>query len=144
MLIGVCGCSQARFVSVDPDGRGGVVAIPNDTNRWPCYNRKAAEELMDHKCPQGYVVQNQTEVAIGRPAPVNAPGSHDITTFGVVNIGARMDEAPPELTEIRIRFRAKDALQQPPERAESPPVEPAVTPVSFQSPADPIPVAPGK
>jgi hypothetical protein len=62
-LAGLCGCSEARLVSCAPTG--GVVAIPNNSNTWPCYHHKHAEELIREQCPQGYVIDKEEEVVVG-------------------------------------------------------------------------------
>ena len=67
LLVGLGGCASARYVAVDADG--GIVAIPNNTNCWPTYNRKAAEELMRQKCPQGYVIDREGEAVVGDETP---------------------------------------------------------------------------
>lgn len=53
----------ARFVSVD--NSAAVVAIPDNSNDWPSYNRKNAEELLHQKFPQGYVIDHEEEVVTG-------------------------------------------------------------------------------
>jgi hypothetical protein len=63
LLLGLSGCCTARFVSVD--GTSAVVAIPDDSNTWPTYNRQHAEELMQQKFPQGYVIDHEEEVVTG-------------------------------------------------------------------------------
>src|SRR5947209_14583421 len=41
-------------------------AIPSNTNSWPTYHRKSAEELMAKKCPNGYVIDSEGEVVVGQ------------------------------------------------------------------------------
>lgn len=57
------GCNNARYVTVN--SQGGVVAIPDNSNHWPDYNRRHAEELMQAKCPGGYVIDREEEVVVG-------------------------------------------------------------------------------
>lgn len=64
------GCaSSARLVTVEPGG--GVVAIPSNSNAWPSYNRKGAEELMRQQCPGGYVIDHEQEVVVGQVQQTN-------------------------------------------------------------------------
>jgi hypothetical protein len=71
--LGLVGCSDARLIRTDPNG--GVVAIPRNTNTWPAYNRSAAEELMKQKCPQGYVIDSEREVEVGRRVEADSNGT---------------------------------------------------------------------
>ena len=63
LLAGACGCSTARIVSSGPNSA--VVAIASNTNTWPDYNRKHAEELLREKFPQGYVIDKEEEFVVG-------------------------------------------------------------------------------
>jgi hypothetical protein len=63
LAVGLCGCNSARLVTVS--GQGGVVAIPNNSNCWPMYHRDKAIALIEHQCPQGYVIDREEEVAVG-------------------------------------------------------------------------------
>ncbi|MFL5339359.1 MAG: hypothetical protein ACJ8F7_04250 [Gemmataceae bacterium] len=58
------GCAEARYVTLEQNG--GVVAIANNSDSWPNYNRKHAEELMAKKCPDGYVIDHEEEVVTGQ------------------------------------------------------------------------------
>jgi hypothetical protein len=60
------GCSSARLVYVDKEG--GIVAIPNNSNRWPSYHRHDAEELIRRRCPNGYDIVKEEEVVTGQVA----------------------------------------------------------------------------
>lgn len=62
------GCAQVRLVRDTPDG--GVIAIPNNTNEWPTYYRNRAMQLMQRKCPEGYVI-------VGEQATVDNPARRD-------------------------------------------------------------------
>src|SRR5713226_9158459 len=62
-IAGLSGCNSARYVTVD--NSGGVVAIPSNSNSWPNYNRRHAEELMQAKCPGGYVIDHEEEFVTG-------------------------------------------------------------------------------
>ncbi len=111
------GCSTARYVTKDE--WGGVVAIPRDTNQWPNYFRKQAEELMQKQCPQGFVIENEGDLVVGEETIVQNgadPASPDYLLGGQVQ---RVYKRP--ITEHHICFRAKNtppgvkkfALQQP-------------------------------
>ncbi len=110
-LAGLSGCStEARYVTVN--NSGGVVAIPSDTNDWPTHYRKQAEDLMQARCPGGYVIEDQGPYIIS---------SHHTTS---ATSGDPMQAAPPgtpmaqrnrdgsiysDKTEWRIYFRRVDA-----------------------------------
>jgi hypothetical protein len=65
LLATLTGCvSPARYVAVD--GNSGVVAMPDNSDSWPCYNRRHAEELMKKKFPEGYVIDKEEEVVVGQ------------------------------------------------------------------------------
>jgi hypothetical protein len=54
----LAGCSTgARYVTTT--NSAGVVAIPSNTDDWPYHYRKQAEELMQAKCPGGYVIERE-------------------------------------------------------------------------------------
>ena len=89
LLFGL-GCSSARMVSWS--GNEGVVAIPRDSNVWPCYSRSEANKLMAEKCPNGYQIVEEGEVASGKA--VVQPG-------GTTTSRTQMTDA----TEYRIKFR---------------------------------------
>jgi len=99
------GCSHARYVTKDQ--WGGVVAIPRDTNQWPNYNRKQAEELMAKQCPQGYEIESEQDVVVGQETHVQAtvdPGSPYYPPPGQ----EQRIVYKRNITEHHICFRAKD------------------------------------
>jgi hypothetical protein len=129
LVLGLGGCSNARMVTTDTFG--GVVAIPRNN----ASNRKAAEELMKEKCPQGYVIDSEREVVIGHTSEQEVSGNFVRTINHPV-------------TEYQIRFRAKDAPPPPYQpavvRAPAPAGPPAVVQTSATGPnlpPQPIPVA---
>jgi hypothetical protein len=69
-VVVLSGCSTARFVQVGQDG--GVVAISNNSNRWPTYNRDRAMALIKEKCPNGYEIVAEEEVVTGQVAHTNS------------------------------------------------------------------------
>ena len=64
------GCCAARTVVARPDG--GVVAIPNNTDSWPWYNREKALALIQQQCPNGYEIVREEEVVTGQVAQTNS------------------------------------------------------------------------
>jgi hypothetical protein len=64
------GCNSARFVETTADG--GVVAIPCNSNSWPCYHRDRAEALIRQRCPNGYDIIREEETVMGTLAHTNS------------------------------------------------------------------------
>jgi hypothetical protein len=63
-MLGLTGCStSARYVT--STSNCGIIAIPTNTDKWPFYYHKQAEELMLAKCPQGYVIEHEEEFIPG-------------------------------------------------------------------------------
>jgi hypothetical protein len=112
-LVAISGCSSARYVSIEPNG--GIVAIPSNTNSWPDYNRKNAEELMKEKCPQGFVIDREQEVVIGTTehTDVNTEktGAPLLAALKVSPVEEKRTEKTyrTDRTEWRIWFHAVDA-----------------------------------
>jgi hypothetical protein len=128
VLLGLCGCCQARLVR--SDSYGGVVAIPDNSNTWPTYNRKNAEELMMQKCPQGYRIEEESEFVTGQLRSTHTEGNQHSVAYQVLGVGnVDTTEDVRDLTEWRIRFRAKDA---PPvaQTTSAPPAELQMIPLS--------------
>jgi hypothetical protein len=132
----VCGtgcANSARFVEVN--NSGGVVAIPSNSNGWPTYYRKHAEELMQAKCPAGYVVYREEEVVTGVTQSVNTTtdtsGNPKLAAWHLdtVTENTRQTTTSTNQTEYRLWFRRSDA-----------PASPSVTPASYSTP--PAPAAP--
>ncbi len=144
------GCGQARYVMKDQ--WGGVVAIPNNSNRWPAYNRKHAEELMAQQFPQGYVIEGENEVVVGQQSQVHTTADpFMLSPFG----GETQMVSRRNLTEWHIRFRAKDAPKnlaplalvpngQPPAASTKPPPAPIALTSGTSLPPEPVPVAADK
>lgn len=89
--------------------QGGIVSIPTNTNRWPTFNRKNAEELMTRACPEGFVIESEGEVPIG-PQPATPITPQKKSTYNVVVSGVDNPEAnAPRSTEYQIRFRSRNA-----------------------------------
>jgi hypothetical protein len=110
LLFGL-GCSSARMVSWS--GNEGVVAIPRDSDVWPCYSRTEASKLMAEKCPTGYQIVEEGEVVTGKTVISTSPSP----------VRTQMADS----TEYRIKFRPSAQNQMPEERAvpyEGPPLVP--------------------
>jgi hypothetical protein len=59
--LSLSGCATpARYLS--RESTGGIVAIDSNTNSWPSYNRKRAEELMAAHFPGGYEIIREDEL----------------------------------------------------------------------------------
>ena len=91
VLLAVCGCTQARYVMTDQ--YGGVVAIPNNSNSWPSYNRKHAEELMARQCPQGYVIEQEGVVVADHQTKTLAEVNQEKVAYR--GLGGGSAPAPP-------------------------------------------------
>jgi hypothetical protein len=111
LFMGLCGCaSPARLVSYDAGG--GVVAIPNNSDAWPTYNRRHAEELMRAKFPGGYVIEKEEEVVVGQTQHTftNTQRSGDATLAALhiapVNENTNQTTSVEDQKEWRIYFRA--------------------------------------
>jgi hypothetical protein len=75
----------------------GIVAIPNKSNEWPNYYHKQAEDLIQAKCPDGYVIELEEEFIPGANLRRHkSDGSLESAGF--------FDQ-----TEWRIYYRRKDA-----------------------------------
>lgn len=142
-LAGVMGCtSTARMVQGTPDG--GTVAIPSNSNFWPCYHRDEAERLMARKCPNGYEIVKEEEVVTGKQATTSESvdrstdkaktGPRERTTTSTVT-------TMKDQTEYRITFRAKTPTLAPAQTAASLPAT-TLAPAILQTgglPGRPIP-----
>jgi hypothetical protein len=113
-LVGAGGCLEtAHYVSLDANG--GVVGIPSPVDQWPTYNRKAAEALMQQKCPQGYVIDHEQEVPIGQTTKENTAGNNASLSSAVFGVGAesRTTETHP-INEWQITFHSRPTDMQSP------------------------------
>jgi len=64
-LTALWGCATARYVAMD--AHGGVIAMPANLGM----HREKADELMRGKCPNGYAIVSEGEVAVGEQTTVN-------------------------------------------------------------------------
>lgn len=63
-IIALAGCANPRLVDVSPTG--GCVAVADNSDSWPNYNRRKALELIAKQCPNGYTIVSEKEVVIGQ------------------------------------------------------------------------------
>lgn len=149
ILMLVSGCNHARYVMKDQ--WGGVVAIPNNNNQWPSFNRKHAEELIAQQCPQGYVIEGENEVVVGQESHVQTT----VDPFLITPVGSETQlVSRRNITEWHIRYRAKDApssvapLALVPTGQQPAPTNPKAGPIAVVSgtnlPLEPVPVATAK
>jgi len=107
------GCGQVRLIRDAPDG--GVVGIPNNTNEWPSFYRDRAESLMKRKCPEGYVIVGEQEVADN---PTTRDGRKPNEDFEYE--GAYIRNTTYNRKQYRIAFRSAAAKNDPPPSAHPP------------------------
>lgn len=143
------GCTHARYVMKDQ--WGGVVAIPSNSNNWPSFNRKHAEELIARQCPQGFVIEGESEVVVGQESQVQTATD----PFIMSPLGSETQlVSRRNITEWHIRYRAKDApatiapLALVPTGQRPAQSNQRSAPISLASgndlPLEPVPVATGK
>jgi hypothetical protein len=148
VLISVSGCGGARMIQSGPDG--GVVAIPSNSNYWPCKYRDSAVRLMEQKCPNGYQVVREEEVVVGQKSTTSEQTDH-ITPAGFKDNRERTTTSVttttrPE-TEYRITFRSlptgpATVTTMPAPAVPAPVPAPVLAPVSASSPPAPAGLPP--
>ena len=135
-LAGLSGCNSARYVTVD--NSGGIVAIPDNSNKWPSYNHRHAEELMQAKCPGGYVIDREEEVVTGTTqytdTTTNTRGDPLLAAIRVAPVtqDTQQKTTSTNQTEWRIYYHRKDAAVVP--HAEAVPPTGNPVPVSAVQP----------
>jgi hypothetical protein len=116
-----CGCANhARLV--ERDNTGGIVAVPENSNRWPSYNRKHAEELMRANCPQGYTIVKEEEVVVGQTqhtqTNTDRSGSQVLAALHIDPVNEKTNQTTfyDDKKEWRIYYQANGATptQTPP------------------------------
>jgi hypothetical protein len=117
VVVGLSGCANpARYVV--REDTGGIVAIPNNSNAWPSYNRKHAEELMSQHYPEGYEIIREEDTVTGQVTnntqikPTLFTGEEQATT-----------NTTTDHTEWRIYYRPKGSS------GFSEPIDPNLSPV---------------
>jgi hypothetical protein len=94
--VALAGCmSGARYVTTTSST--GIVAIPSNSDLWPNYYRKQAEELLQAKCPDGYVIEHEEQFIPGAD-------QRRRRSDGSIQTAGFFDQA-----EWRIYYRRKDA-----------------------------------
>lgn len=114
------GCSQVRLVRATADG--GIVAIPNNSNQWPTYYRRRAEELMQRKCPEGYVIVSEQSA---RDNPAARDGRKPYEDFDYE--GGYIRLTTYDRTVHHIRFRSSAAAPKGTPALSRPPSPPPAT-----------------
>lgn len=123
------GCSHARLVEIQSGG-GGVVAIPDNTNSWPNYNHKHAEELMAKQCPHGYIIDDEREVVVGQVAHTNVETEqHKVPILTAIGLAPAKLETQQttnyvDQKEWRIWFHPKGAMPPSNVPGDAPPPNP--------------------
>ena len=116
--VALSGCmTGARYVTTT--STAGIVAIPSNTDLWPNYYRKQAEELLQAKCPDGYVIEHEEQFIPG-------VDQRHRRSDGSVQTAGFFDQA-----EWRIYYRRKDAPEGT-TAALMPVVPPAALPTGVQ------------
>lgn len=111
-LAGGC-ASPAKYIEKQRDA--GVVAIPNNSDAWPSYNRRAALELIQKHVGPNYEILEEREVVVGQSTHNNQQ-VHSEQTFNreipflpaekqtINNTTTQQD-----ITQWRIVYRRADA-----------------------------------
>ncbi len=94
MMSAGVGCMQARYVLLEADG--GAIAIPHNSNAWPCYFRDQAETLMKARCPQGYLIEREEEVVVGQTVHTDT----DTESSGAPLIGIDLKKSGASLNAL--------------------------------------------
>ncbi|QEG29775.1 hypothetical protein GobsT_45730 [Gemmata obscuriglobus] len=122
------GCaSSAKYV--ERRGGSGVVAVPDDSDSWPNYNRRAALKLIEQDAGPNYEIIDQRTVKTGRQTRSSLPDTNE-------TLNPRRPGSPgyqssthatsmPEATEFRITYRRKDGAAVGDAGAGAPGVVPA-------------------
>src|SRR5262245_18769720 len=106
------------------DGEYGVVALPQNTSRWPTYYRERAEELMARHFPEGYEIVRAEEVAQGKRSlsigktteaeldpGVLVPAANNYIKIGKLDsIATRKREDQVQIIEARIIDKRKTGV----------------------------------
>jgi hypothetical protein len=126
-----CGCAgTARLVSLDSGG--GVVAVPENSNRWPSFYRKQAEELMKANCPDGYTIVKEEEVVVGQTqhthTTTDRSGSPLLAALHIdpINENSNQTTSYEDRKEWRIYYQAKGVSAAAGPQVSTPPELPAV------------------
>ena len=111
LALAATGCQSARYVMRDP--AQGVVAIPDNSNGWPSYNRKKAEKLMQEHFPEGYVIDREEEAVVGQTTNFSENSNGSIIPVGKkptlgIGIGSTSGTATTvNATEYRLHYHRR-------------------------------------
>ncbi|HEY1187314.1 MAG TPA: hypothetical protein VGE74_06630 [Gemmata sp.] len=105
------GCaSSAKFVERKADS--GIVAVPDDSNQWPNYNRRVALKAIEEHVGPNYEIVDERTVKTGRQSRSSLPDTNE--TLNPRNPGAPAYRnasthatALPEQTQYQITYRRK-------------------------------------
>jgi hypothetical protein len=112
-LAGGC-ASPAKYIEKQRDA--GVVAIPNNTDAWPSYNRRAALELIQKHVGTGYEILEEREVVVGQSTHNNQQVNteqtfnREIPFLPAEKQTINNTTTQRDITEWRIVYRRADAL----------------------------------
>ena len=133
-LVAFCGGCAGSARLVARDNSGGIVAVPENSNRWPTFYRKHAEELMQANCPDGYTITKEEEVVVGQiqytHTTTDRTGSPFLAALHIDPINERSNQTTSyeDRKEWRIYFQAKGAEPVPSGSLPAPPTTPPPPP----------------
>jgi hypothetical protein len=153
MVASLSGCATgARYVTTTSNA--GVVAIPTNSNSWPHYYHKQAEDLMQAKCPEGYDIEKEGEFVTGATqqttSTTNKTGDPLLAALYIAPVTEKNNQTTivNEQTEWRIYYRKKGApagsglaLAAPVGQA-APAPAPLQSAVTLTPPGTPLPTLP--
>lgn len=134
---GGCG-SSAKYI--EKRGDTGVVAIPNNTDVWPAYNRREALALIQKHVGVNYEILEEREVVVGQTTHNNQQTNveqtvnREIFFLPAEKHTTNTTTTQRDITEWRIVYRRLDAP-----RAGGIGAAPGVTPAGGQVPAGVVP-----
>jgi len=114
-LVAMCGGCAGSARLVARDSNSGIVAVPENSNRWPTFYRKHAEEMMQANCPEGYTITREEEVVIGQTqhtlTSTDRTGSPLLAALHIDPINERSNQTTSyeDRKEWRIYFQGKGA-----------------------------------
>jgi hypothetical protein len=105
------GCANARYVQ--KMGDEGIVAIPNNTDAWPSYNRTEACRLIEQHVGPNYEIVEEKEVVTGTATTNNqntnrkATFNTDVPFLPAEKQTTTTTTTSRNLTEYQIHYRKK-------------------------------------
>ncbi len=143
VVAGTAGCaSPAKDISFDPATGTGVVAIPDNTDVWPTYNRSQALALIQSRVGPDFEIIEEQTVVIGQTTSndrqVNTQTLNDRNRILPTEMKFIRDMSTTrDVTEYRIAYRRK------PMASATPPATGNVIQTHYQSGATGTPPAGG-